>query len=120
MQLRAYEDVVVVVVSEGLGADWLQAQKAELGLENLRILPFQPHDRFSEVLGTATVLFGMLDPTAGVYSVPSKVLSYLKSGRAIVLAVPPENLAARMVQRAGAGLIVSPSDRAGVMAHCSA
>jgi glycosyltransferase involved in cell wall biosynthesis len=56
------------------------------------------------------VLVALLEPTAGTFSVPSKVLSYLCAGRPILGAIPAENLAARTIERAGAGLVVSPTD----------
>ena len=100
----------VVVVSEGAGADWLREEKARRGLDALHVLPFQPFDVFPEVLGTATVLTAVLEPEAGVMSVPSKVLSYLCAARPIALSVPPENLAARIVTREGAGVVAPPDD----------
>jgi glycosyltransferase involved in cell wall biosynthesis len=109
-------EVRVVVVSEGVGADWLRRARAEGGLDNLVLLPFQPYARFSEVLASAAVVMAVIEPDAGIFSVPSKVLSYLAAGRAILLAVPPENLAARTVLRAGAGLVVPPGDTAGLIA----
>ncbi len=45
------------------------------------------------------------------YSVPSKVLSYLCAGRALLVSVPAENLAGRIVAREGAGVVVEPGDR---------
>jgi glycosyltransferase involved in cell wall biosynthesis len=79
-------------------------------LPNLRLLPFQPIERYPDILGSADVLIALLEPTAGTFSVPSKVLSYLCGGRSILAAIPPENLAARTIERAGAGLVVSPTD----------
>jgi glycosyltransferase involved in cell wall biosynthesis len=110
----AREDVVFVVVSEGVGADWLKDAKRREQLDNLRLLPFQPYSRLSEVLASAAVLLAVIEPDAGIFSVPSKVLSYLSAGRAILLAVPPENLAARTVMRAEAGLVVPPNDQQGL------
>jgi putative colanic acid biosynthesis glycosyltransferase WcaI len=52
----------------------------------------------------------LLEPTAGTFSVPSKVLSYLCAGRPILAAIPPENLAARTIDRAGAGLVANSTD----------
>ena len=100
----------VVVVSEGVGADRLHAEQERLGLPALRLLPFQPFDRLPEVFGAADVLVTLLEPEAGRFSVPSKVLSYLCAGRPQLLAVPEENLAARTVRAAGAGLIGAPGD----------
>jgi glycosyltransferase involved in cell wall biosynthesis len=44
------------------------------------------------------------------------VLSYLCAGRAIVLAVPPENLASRIVDENRAGIVVPPTDIEGFFA----
>jgi glycosyltransferase involved in cell wall biosynthesis len=104
-------DAKVVVVSEGLGANWLREHGA--GATNLILLPFQPFDRLSEVLASADVLLVILEPTAGAYSVPSKVLTALAAGRAVLGAIPPSNLAARIIERVDAGVVVRPEDPAG-------
>lgn len=108
--------VQVLVVSEGLGADWLAARKAERGLDNLALLPFQPFERLPDLFGSADVLTAVLEPDAGVYSVPSKVLSYLCAGRALAAAMPAANLAARTIRRIGAGVVTAPDDEAGFVA----
>lgn len=107
---------IVVVVSEGPGADWLAAERDRQGLGNLLVLPFQPQERVSEMLGAADLALAVLEPEAGIYSVPSKVLSYLAAGKPVVLSVPAENLAARTVLAAGAGIVAAPGDRAGLIA----
>jgi glycosyltransferase involved in cell wall biosynthesis len=103
-------DAEVVVVSEGMGEARLRELLREHPLPNLRLLPFQPMDRYPDILGAADVLVALLEPTAGTFSVPSKVLSYLCAGRPILAAIPSENLAARTIERAGAGLVVPSTD----------
>lgn len=100
----------LVVVSEGVSVDWLREHASVKGLDNMVLLPFQPAADLPDVLGAADVLVGILEPSAGVFSVPSKVLSYLCAHRAILLAVPPENLIAKIVVGNDAGLAVSPLD----------
>jgi glycosyltransferase involved in cell wall biosynthesis len=100
----------VVVVSQGLGADWLSERKREFGIENLTLLPFQPYDQLPDVLAACDILVGILEPDADVFSVPSKVLTYLCAARPVLLAVPVNNLAARIVERNSAGFVVSPTD----------
>lgn len=107
---RDVPDVRMVVISQGKGMDYLKAAKAEKGLENLVLLPFQEFADLPDVMATADVLVAILEPDAGVFSVPSKVLSYLCAGRGILLAVPPENLAARIVAENEAGRVVPPTD----------
>ena len=113
LRFRAEEDVRVVVVSEGMGADYLRARAGELGLENVVLLGFQPYERLPEVLASGDVLVAILEPDAGVFSVPSKVLSYHCAGRPLLAALPRTNLAARIVERNGSGVVVEPADRDG-------
>lgn len=117
---RATPDVRVVVISAGKGMDYLQSRKQELQLDGLVLLPFQPFEALPDVLATADVLVAVLEPEAGVFSVPSKVLSYLCSGRAIMLGVPPENLAARIVLENHAGRVVAPQLEAEFVAAAAA
>ena len=112
-------DVRVVVISEGIGADWLQTQQSELQLNNLILLDYQPFAELPNVLGMADVLVAILEPDAGVFSVPSKVLSYLCAKRPLLLAVPQENLAARIVIENEAGLVVDPDDAGGFLENAT-
>jgi len=103
-------DADVVVISEGMGECRLRQMLAERPLPNLRLLPFQPIEDYPDILGTADVLVALLEPAAGTFSVPSKVLSYLCAGRPILGAIPGHNLAARTIDRAGAGAVIPPTD----------
>ncbi len=109
-------DIRVVVVSEGIGADWLRREAAAADLTNLLILPYQPFADLPSVLATGDVLVGILEEEAGAFSVPSKTLSYLCAGRPLLLAIPTENLAARIVRDHQAGITVTPADIDGFLA----
>jgi len=100
----------VVVVSEGLGADWLREEQVRDGLPALTVLPYQDHAVLAQVLASADVLVAILEPDAGAYSVPSKILNYHSAGRPVVAALPVANLAARTLQTAGSGVVVPPGD----------
>ncbi|MBX9689143.1 MAG: glycosyltransferase family 4 protein [Candidatus Obscuribacterales bacterium] len=102
-EFKSEKRVKVLVISEGLGADWLNNKKAEIKLDNLIIMNYQDFSVMPKVLASADVLIAVLEQSAGVYSVPSKVLTYLCAGKAILLSVPADNLAARVVSEAGAG-----------------
>ena len=91
------------MVGAGIGFDVLKENTV-----NLRKYSLQPFERFPEVLASADILVAMIEPDAGDFSVPSKVLSYLCAGRPIVLAAPSSNLAASIVKEAGAGIVVEP------------
>ena len=118
LQYRNQNRIRVVVISEGVGANFLAEKKAALGLENLMILPFQPFDDLPAVLAAGDILVAVLEPAAGVFSVPSKVLTYMCAGRPMLLSVPLNNLAARNVIEHESGLVAPPDDVPAFMAHC--
>ena len=64
----------VVVITEGIGREYLEKQPK---LSNLLLMDFQPYHEMPQVLASADVLVATLEPTAGEFAVPSKILSYL-------------------------------------------
>ncbi len=104
-------DVVVVVVAEGVAAEWLAGELSRHQRPNVLALPFQPFYELADVFGASDVLVSLLAAGAGAFSVPSKTLSYLCAGRPILAAIPPHNAAARLVEtRSSAGICVDPDD----------
>jgi glycosyltransferase involved in cell wall biosynthesis len=95
----------VVVISEGTGREWLEAQPP---LPNLVLLNFQPYGRLSEALASADVLLATLEADAGVFAVPSKILTYLCASRPLLFAAPPANLSSEVVKKSGGGITVDP------------
>jgi colanic acid biosynthesis glycosyl transferase WcaI len=99
----------VVVLTDGFGKEYLETMPR---LEDLIILGFQPYERVPEVLASADVLLATLEADAGQFAVPSKILTYLCAGRPILLAGPQNNLAACIIERSNAGVVVDPDDPA--------
>ncbi len=112
LQCRDNPNARVVVITEGIGAGWLRARIAEHKLTNLTVLPYQPFKVLPQVLASGDVLVAVLEEDAGVFSVPSKVLTYLCAARPLLLAVPAVNLAARIIQEENTGLTVPPAGTA--------
>jgi glycosyltransferase involved in cell wall biosynthesis len=100
----------VIVVSEGPGVEWLQREAKIENVRSLTCLPYQPFEQMPDVLGSADVLVVVLEKDAGAFSVPSKILSYMCAGRAILGAIPAANLAARLISENEAGVVVEPGD----------
>jgi colanic acid biosynthesis glycosyl transferase WcaI len=115
-QNQKRDDIAVVVATQGLGAEFLKKDAEERQIRNLKVLPWQPYERLPEVLATGDILTAIIEPDAGLFSVPSKILSCLCAGRPVMAAIPADNLAARTIERAGAGLIVPPGDEAAFVA----
>ncbi len=111
--LRSRPEAQIVVVAEGVGADYLVQGKREFGLDNLLMLPFQPAARLPDVLASGDVLTAFVEARASTFCVPSKLLTYFCAERAVLLAIPEENLAARIVTEKRLGPVVSPDDTKG-------
>lgn len=98
----------VIVASEGRGAQWLEREMTSE--DPIQLLPFQDYDQLPNMLASADVLLVLLEPDAGGFSVPSKVLTYHCAGRPILGAMPYENLAARIIGRNESGIVVGSGD----------
>jgi colanic acid biosynthesis glycosyl transferase WcaI len=119
-RLRERPEVRVIVVSDGLGAEFLKGEKVGPDLEQLTILPFQPFAELPDMLATADILLAVLEPSAGVFSVPSKVLSHLCAARPQVGMIPSDNRSARVIRESGGGIVVDPADPEGFIAAVQA
>lgn len=103
-------DVRLVVVNEGPAVDVVRAEAERLDVP-VTLLPFQPYERLSEVLGSGDILVVLLEQQAGAFSVPSKTLSYLCAGRPVLGLMPSENLAAQLIDQVG-GCVAAPLEDA--------
>jgi glycosyltransferase involved in cell wall biosynthesis len=108
--IDAGQPVQLVVVNQGPAEQVLREEAARLDVP-LLLLPFQPYERLSEVLGSGDVLVVLLEQDAGAFSVPSKTLSYLCAGRPVLGLMPAENLAATLVSRVD-GRVLPPQESA--------
>ena len=103
----------MVVLAEGPGAERLREVAG--GTPNLELMPLVDYAELPAVLAAADVLVALLEPDASAFSVPSKVLTYLCAGRAIVASVPSDNLAAVILgEESRGGVVVSPNDPDGL------
>jgi glycosyltransferase involved in cell wall biosynthesis len=86
---------------------------AALGLgDRLDLIPFVPRRESLALQRDSDVLL-LLVPEAGGrghHVLTGKVFEYLAAGRPILAAVPPAGEAARLIERAGAGIVVPPDD----------
>lgn len=110
IKLKHNSDIIFLVITDGIGMDILKQEKENLNLDNLLLLPFQPFAMFPKVLASADALLTLLEPDAGVFSVPSKVWSGYCAGRTSLMVVPEGNLAAKRTKEINAGIVI-PNDK---------
>lgn len=116
---EAFEDdpsVHIVVAATGAGFEQLKLMSSDRPRPNLTLKGLEPIEVLPDALAAADVVVALLEPDAGRYSVPSKVLSYLCAAKPVLLSAPNENLAARIVSQAQAGRAVPAGDQAAFIA----
>ncbi len=108
--LRDRDDVLFLLVGEGEEKPKVEARAKELGLANMRFLPFQPRERLPEVQATADVGLVTLLPGRGRTSVPSKVQGYMAAGRPVIASVDAESDTAKEIEDNDAGVLATAGD----------
>jgi colanic acid biosynthesis glycosyl transferase WcaI len=103
---RDEADVRWVLVGEGEERVDLEREISRRGLTNVQLMPFQPVDMLRQMYSSADLL--LLNQTAAIEDavIPSKLLTYMASGRPVVAAVSEKSEVARQVHRANCGIVV--------------
>jgi colanic acid biosynthesis glycosyl transferase WcaI len=113
---REKPEILWLLVGQGEERELIEGEIRRRELSNIRLLPLQPVESLSEMYSAADVL--LLSQKAAVKDavIPSKLLTYMSSGRPLVAAVNERSETARLIDRADCGLVVSPEDPAALMA----
>ncbi len=103
-------DVEFVFVGDGPGQEKLAQERSRRGLENIRLLPYQPASRLRELMESGDVhLVSMKNDAAGLL-VPSKLYSALAVERPCIFIGPAQSEAARVINDFDAGVVVAQGD----------
>jgi colanic acid biosynthesis glycosyl transferase WcaI len=106
--LRSRQNTVFVVCGDGLMKRDLEIAVA--GLPNVRLLPLQPSERLSELLGMADIHLLPQSPDAADLVLPSKLSGMLASGRPVIATCRPDTELSEIVSQCG--IVVAPQDSA--------
>jgi colanic acid biosynthesis glycosyl transferase WcaI len=99
-----------VIVGDGVKKAELTAKAEKMELSNLQFLPFQPLDRYPQVLAAADMNLVTLNRQAAMASVPSKMFKMMAVGRPVLAITIEGNEVHRLISDAECGLCVPPDD----------
>ena len=108
--LAARKDILFLIVGNGAAKPDLQARAKELAIENVRFLPFQPHEALPEMYASSDVCLVPLRKGFTAESVPCKVYTITAAGKPLIAAVDKGSDTWRFVQETGCGLLVTPEE----------
>ena len=114
--LRDVPDLEFVFQGEGVSKPALEARVKDLGLTNVRFLPFASRPQLGESFASADMFIISLQRGLAGYIVPSKLYGILAAGRPYVAAVEDTCEVAVLTRRHGCGLVSDPGD----VAHLAA
>jgi len=110
--LSAYPEIEFVFVGEGPAHDRLSAERARRGLQNIKLLPYQPASCLKDLMESGDLhLISVRDDTAGLL-VPCKFYSAIAAARPTIYVGPAETEIGRMIRDYGCGAIVQQGDGA--------
>lgn len=106
--LESESNMHLLILGEGNALEGVQREAQRLNVSRVRFLPTTVGPAYVGLLRAADLLLiNQLREVKDIL-IPSKLLTYLPSGRPVVAAVHPESEAAHFIQRAGCGRLVEP------------
>ncbi|MGH8058192.1 MAG: glycosyltransferase family 4 protein [Candidatus Entotheonellia bacterium] len=106
--LQQFPDIQLVFVGEGVKKPALEAKVRDLGLSNVRFLPYQPKESLRNSFASADVFVVSLDRGLAGYIVPSKLYGILAAGRPYVAAVEDASEVTTITKQYRCGLLAEP------------
>lgn len=97
-------------VGDGAKRERLRKWVAREKLASVSFLPFQPEDRFVQLVAAANACFVVLEPGLERLAVPSRAFTFLSAGRPLITIMAPEADVARLVTEAECGWNVATAE----------
>lgn len=101
-----HPEIEFVFVGDGPQFDWLAQERARRGLENIRLLPWQPAGRLRSLMESGDLHLVTMEEKAVGMLVPSKFYAALAVGRPCVLVGSAQSETGRVLQDFKAGTVV--------------
>ncbi|MBI3615716.1 MAG: glycosyltransferase family 4 protein [Candidatus Omnitrophica bacterium] len=108
--LKDIPDLILVFIGEGVKKSRLQALVHDLGLTNVRFLPYEPKENLSHSFSAADCFVISLEPGLSGYIMPSKLYGILAAGRPYIASVDEECDVARITRQNQCGLLAKPGN----------
>lgn len=109
-RIRQRKDICFVLIGDGAYRETVESIISERQLDNVKLLPFQPYDRISEVFSLGDI--GLIISKGGVgnNSVPSKTWSYMSARRPIMASFDLESELCSIIRKTDCGICVAADD----------
>lgn len=106
--LKEREDIVFLIIGEGVGKEELEKTASERVLRNVRFLPFQPQEKMPLIRAACDVQVALYKAGAARYSMPSKIYEIMASGRPLLASADTASDVWQLVEKTRCGVCLLP------------
>lgn len=110
-ELKKYDKIGFILVGEGACRDEAEKTIKEKQLTNVKLLPFQPYERISEVFSLGDVGLLISKKGIGSNSVPSKTWSYLSAKRPVLASFDSDSELCDVIRENACGIVAEADDK---------
>lgn len=108
--LKDIEDILFLLAGDGLEKERLEREVLRLNLKNVIFLPFQERVKYPELIAASDICLVTLKKSMKTPVVPGKLQSIMAGGRPVLLSVPTESDARKIVSEAMCGICIEPEN----------
>ena len=108
--LTHLDDLIFVIVGDGIDKKTLISDCNRRGLSNVRFFDMQPAEKYPSVVDVFDVGVVTLNAKVDTPVIPSKILSLMASGTPIVGSLPVEGDSGALIKKAKCGLVTEPGN----------
>jgi glycosyltransferase involved in cell wall biosynthesis len=101
--------VQFLFVGEGVRKKYLISRIEKENLKNVRLIPYQPEERFAQIVATSDVCFVVFKSGMEKVTIPSRAFTFLSAGKPLITIMAPNADVARLVIETKCGWNVSSS-----------
>jgi colanic acid biosynthesis glycosyl transferase WcaI len=107
---RGDSSLFFLLVGNGSARDQVECRAAEMGLTNVRFLPLLDSQDFRGLLAASNVCLLTQRKSVSDIVFPSKTVTYLSAGCAVIASVNAGSEVAQTIRESGAGAVVEPEN----------
>lgn len=108
--LRSEDDILFLIVGDGVAKPDLERKAEELQLSNVRFMPFQPYAELPWLRAASDVQVSLNKATSADHSLPSKVYEIMASGRPLLASASVGSDVWNLAKTTGCGISVVPEE----------
>lgn len=109
--------VKFLFIGDGIKKPHLLARIEEEKLKNVTVLPYQPEDRYLQILSVANACFVVIAPGLEKLNFPSRAFTFLSAGKPIIALMSEGADLAKLIIRAECGWVVNNGKEIAELIH---